>query len=430
MRQRESIKFKVPEEKKRAPRRKKDREDTDPRMRRDQRVTVVTTGDGGKTSPVKDQVVYTLGMSERDKRRRSDIPGPGTHEVKSLIGDAPNYKMGPPSKDVKFERDQTGPGSYEVTVKSKVPKYSFGTRTTVSLGFGPKQQFKSMRPGPGAHDHGDVQFKKPWTKFAQAAKQSLATMNGVPGPDVYNPSPVKIESNQFSFSHSQRLAEPGRDRNARKPGPGEYEVLNTLPKGQAKSMLGGSLEPPKIKDNGVPGPGNYFEDLDVKDHLSHVPGVRIVDKPPRFKEIEKEKEDENSKTKGKDQKEVPNPHVFVPGYSIGDGVREPLKNKFHTPAPNAYNVIEDNKAPDKYKFHMGIKTTYKANKGQETPGPGEYLTDLYEQIGPAHLIGTGQRSDLGVGKAYLAPGPGQYNVRGKFDGPKIKFGNETKNTKN
>lgn len=253
-------------------------------------------------------------------------------------------------------------------------------------------------------------------------------MNGVPGPDVYEPSPVKVESNQYSFAHSQRLSEPGRDRNARRPGPGEYEVLNTLPKGQAKSMLGGSLEPSKVKDNGVPGPGNYFEDMDVKDHLSHIPGVRIVDKPPRFKEVQIEnKEDENSKKK--ERKEVPNPHVYVPGYSIGNGVREPLKNKFHTPAPNAYDVLEDNKAPDKYKFHMGIKTNYKANKGQETPGPGEYLTDLYEQIGPSHLIGTGQRSDLGVGKAYLQPGPGQYNVRGKLDGPQIKFGNEAKNTK-
>jgi Sperm-tail PG-rich repeat len=78
---------------------------------------------------------------------------------------------------------------------------------------------------------------------------------------------------------------------------------------------------------------------------------------------------------------------------------------------------------------MGIKTNYKPNKGLEIPGPGEYLTDLYEQIGPSHTIGTGMRSDLGVGKAYLAPGPGQYNIRGKFDGAQVKFGNEIKNTK-
>jgi Sperm-tail PG-rich repeat len=163
IRQRERIKFTIPEEKKREARRKKDRVDTDPRMRRDTRPPVVTTSADGMNaqSNVKGQVVYTLGMSPRDKTKLNNAPGPGTHEIKSQLGDAPNYKMGPPSKEVKIERDQTGPGNYEVTAKSRAPKYSFGTRTTVSLGFGPKQQFKSMKPGPGAHDLKDVQFKKP-----------------------------------------------------------------------------------------------------------------------------------------------------------------------------------------------------------------------------------------------------------------------------
>ena len=161
VRERERIEKRAPEDKKRVPRRKKDREDAEQKARRETKQPVITTSGDRNGSPVKDQAVYTLGMSDRDKKRRSNNPGPGTHEAKSHIGDAPNYKMGPPSKEVKFERDQTGPGSYEVTVKSKVPKYSFGTRTTVSLGFSPKQQFKSMKPGPGTHDLRDVQFKKP-----------------------------------------------------------------------------------------------------------------------------------------------------------------------------------------------------------------------------------------------------------------------------
>ena len=64
------------------------------------------------------------------------------------------------------------------------------------------------------------------------------------------------------------------------------------------------------------------------------------------------------------------------------------------------------------------------------PGPGEYDIDfdrLYN--GPQYMIGTGQRSDLGVGKAYLAPGPGQYNIRGKHDGKKIGFGKQKNCTK-
>lgn len=64
-----------------------------------------------------------------------------------------------------------------------------------------------------------------------------------------------------------------------------------------------------------------------------------------------------------------------------------------------------------------MKTTYKANKGPDFPGPGEYEIGIpNNMIGNAHVIGTGQRSDLGVGKAYLAPGPGQYNVWGRNNG--------------
>jgi len=124
-------------------------------------------------------------------------------------------------------------------------------------------------------------------------------MNGVPGSDTYYPEAPELESNNFSFPRSQRLVEPGRDRNARKPGPGEYEVLNSLPRGQAKSMLGGPLQAPKIKDNGVPGPGNYFEDLDENKHLNHIQGVRIVDKPPRFREPLREIKDDDNIKKGK-----------------------------------------------------------------------------------------------------------------------------------
>lgn len=47
----------------------------------------------------------------------------------------------------------------------------------------------------------------------------------------------------------------------------------------------------------------------------------------------------------------------------------------------------------------------------------------------AHVIGTSVRSDLGVGKAYLFPGPGEYDTRGKHDGPQVGFGTEMKKNK-
>ena len=52
------------------------------------------------------------------------------------------------------------------------------------------------------------------------------------------------------------------------------------------------------------------------------------------------------------------------------------------------------------------------------PGPSEYQKPEISP-GPAHMIGTGQRSDLGIGKSYLGPGVGEYDLRGKDDGKKI-----------
>ena len=50
-------------------------------------------------------------------------------------------------------------------------------------------------------------------------------------------------------------------------------------------------------------------------------------------------------------------------------------------------------------------------------------------MGATHVIGTGKRSDLGIGKSYMSPGPGQYNLRGKLDGPQVGFGTERKKHK-
>ncbi len=45
----------------------------------------------------------------------------------------------------------------------------------------------------------------------------------------------------------------------------------------------------------------------------------------------------------------------------------------------------------------------------------------------AHVIGTSMRSDLGIGKAHLYPGPGEYETRPKIDGPQVGFTQSKKN---
>ena len=57
-----------------------------------------------------------------------------------------------------------------------------------------------------------------------------------------------------------------------------------------------------------------------------------------------------------------------------------------------------------------------ANKSKlNVPGPGEYESKTFSP-GPAHLIGNGPRSDLGIGKSFVGPGVGEYNVGKELGG--------------
>ena len=80
---------------------------------------------------------------------------------------------------------------------------------------------------------------------------------------------------------------------------------------------------------------------------------------------------------------------------------------------------------------MGIKVGGRGNRNFDMPGPGEYETDVppLNNTNVAHVVGTSLRSDLGVGKAGLFPGPGEYEVRPKMDGPQVGFGTEMKKNK-
>ena len=109
-----------------------------------------------------------------------------------------------------------------------------------------------------------------------------------------------------------------------------------------------------------------------------------------------------------------------------------MKPKFYTPAPNNYTLKSDfEKNP---KFHMGMRTNGgRTNKNLDMPGPGEYETDVIpmHHTNLQHVIGTGFRSDLGVGKAHLYPGPGEYKTSGEIvkEGPQIGFGTQMKVTR-
>jgi hypothetical protein len=105
---------------------------------------------------------------------------------------------------------------------------------------------------------------------------------------------------------------------------------------------------------------------------------------------------------------------FLNAKSIGNSKRIDMVLTDKIPGPGTYNINGDfEKAQEKPKFHMGIKTTSFMGKNLDMPGPGEYETDVIpiHHSNVAHFIGTSVRSDLGVGKAYMFPGPGEYEAQ-------------------
>jgi hypothetical protein len=155
---------------------------------------------------------------------------------------------------------------------------------------------------------------------------------------------------------------------------------------------------------------------------------------------QKGEEDKNKEPVGPQRYNPVNPchkkSDFLKKTSIGNSKRAEIVQALNVPGPGKYNITGVfEKATDKPKFHMGIKTQGFNGKNLDMPGPGEYETDVIpiHHSNVAHFIGTSVRSDLGVGKAYMYPGPGEYEAQidSQMD-PRIRiagtFGTDKKDT--
>jgi len=152
--------------------------------------------------------------------------------------------------------------------------------------------------------------------------------------------------------------------------------------GLAKSILGGRGESEGNKlDNGVPGPGTYNGNPNWS-----IPGFKLV--PHR----DESKEDDDSKEKpspvGPQKYDIREPFSGKKGrIQIGTSTRDGIKQKFHTPGPDQYDLKDDiENAAKKPRFHMGSKPQARTNKNIDMPGPGEYQYSM----DPAHHSSTAQ----------------------------------------
>lgn len=125
----------------------------------------------------------------------------------------------------------------------------------------------------------------------------------------------------------------------------------------AKSILGGSPKGKELVDNGMPGPGAYNQ------HAIHsIPGFVIVQANNAAK---RDAADVEKMAKTRDV----GPHSYNPKNpslaktdnlkknSIGNALRQDLVPRAKVPGPGNYVIAGDfDKAQEKPRFHMGIKT--------------------------------------------------------------------------
>jgi len=167
----------------------------------------------------------------------------------------------------------------------------------------------------------------------------------------------------------------------------------------------------KMPDNKFPGPANYNQI-----QKQSIPGFVIAENRAKVNKLEGKVSHVGPATYTPFNMCLQQSNTL--GYnnnqkitSIGHSERQDMVQKMKSPAPGRYEY-DDGFNKKNAKFHMGVKTQSFMGKNLDQPGPGEYETDVIpiHHSNVSHFIGTSVRSDLGVGKAYMYPGPQEYEV--------------------
>jgi hypothetical protein len=271
---------------------------------------------------------------------------------------------------------------------------------------------KDKVPGPGAYDQSSkiINAGAPSYGMGTSKRDDLSKSGLAPGPGAYSLKPSVQEGPRFGFGTSKRDEGEGFSKTV--PGPGAYSL-----KGEFEKSGHGTTLVPRRPDSAylavgqIPGPGAYNPQFNTK---LNQPAYRI-----------------GSASRdgiGNSKSGAPGPGQYDPKtiksngtIRFGSSLRKPLADATFTPGPGAYSV--PNKANEGPKYHMGIrKEDSSLNYAKTIPGPGAYNPSMgyVKDKQPSFGIGSGKRDDLY--KSGQAPGPGQYDTRGRNGGPKWGFG--------
>ena len=299
-----------------------------------------------------------FGSSARmGKYQISPAPGPGVYECKSVISEGPKFSL--KGRIRLIQKPQIpGPGDYD----PKTPSFdkTFTHSFTKEPRLVPNIKEKEYSPGPGAYDI-PKELNRTGIKFGNETRVKSA-ISFVPGPGAY--SLPSIQDNKgFSISGKVIVKEAERS-----PGPGNYTIRSNL---EDRSYSIGRSARFKYRDNMIPGPGAYNENI------------------PKS----------NSNL------------IF------GRSKRESYIKTDPLPGPGSYKT--------QTRFIEGPSYTIRPKTETKpldfSPGPAEYNLHNIEKV-KAPVFGSEKKCEI---KYDQNPGPGQYSTPEKKYG-KWRFGNEAK----
>jgi len=357
---------------------------------------------------------WKLGTSSRGGDRRSDTPGPGSYNSPGKIStEAPHYGFGHKSV-TNFTSTTPGPGAYNSTglrgFDQKSPSYSFRMKT-------PTLSDNLRVPGPGSYNQNSrIQNQtSPAFKMGTSKRDGLYQTSAAPGPGSYsvrpNSSYGKESGPKYGFGTAGRNNIDSMSKTM--PGPGSYNF-----KGEFESMGKGTSIAPRRPDSALgsasrsPGPGAYNPAFDGK---YQSPAYRIG----------------SASRDGLASKSyAPGPGNYDPRLStsgknvkIGTSVRSSLNGNNKNPGPGSYSY--GSKVGEGPKFSMNPRRDEsKTQNSRYIPGPGAYSPNIGLVKNQSPTVGMGTSSRGGFYSTKSNPGPGQYDVRGRFGGPKWGFGSQ------
>jgi hypothetical protein len=265
-------------------------------------------------------------------------------------------------------RGSQGPGTYEAdkqqAVQESAPKYRIGTSKR-------NTDTRNLSPGPGTYDCTGKTEGPLWVFGSDTRTKEISKKDG-PGPGTYQ---VPSRKDQRSYSMRPRYKAPIHTQS---PGPGAYSPKTS---GETPLFSIGRSQRNTFRDSAaVPGPGTYQNRTWTEDISSSI----------RF----------------------------------GTSDRRSLSAMTQAPGPGSYQTR--GKAGEGPAFTMRQKASNA--KRPEVPvickqGPGTYEQDIKDVSFEASTKSKFGTSKRGSGEHSGNPvGPGMYDVRGDFIGPKWGFG--------